>query len=226
MATSPAQEVKLPGELPKDKAKPFLRRTGSRLERYFEMPSSDASTLPELWIAQTRLPSWPLATLATAAGFYSLFLILAYLDGYMAELTAKGQWWNTLTMPVLLSYLFLIQPFLRRQLAQAIHVFQAKVPFNEHVRRLELRTYSLNRRRELFAVGLAILIGWVVLDPPLASPYPSKIFYDLIGDIFVFGLLGWHIYAALARTRLLANMHGYVQNLNLFRDPITVKPFF
>jgi voltage-gated potassium channel len=226
MATSPAQDVKLPGELPKDKAKPFLRRTGSRLERYLEMPSTGTSTLPELWIAQTRLSSWPLATLATAAGFYSVFLILAYLDGYMAELTARGQWWNTLTMPVLLSYLFLIQPFLRRQLGQAVHVFQAKIPFNEHVRRLELRAYSLNRRLELFAVGVASLIGWLVLDPLLASAYPSKLFYELAGDIFVFGLLGWHIYAALARTKLLANMHGYVQNLNLFRDRLTVKPFF
>ena len=57
MATSQAQEAKLPGELPKDKAKSFLRRTGSRLERYFEMPPTDAFTLPELWIAQTRLSS-------------------------------------------------------------------------------------------------------------------------------------------------------------------------
>jgi voltage-gated potassium channel len=226
MTTRPAQEVELPRKLAKDKPKPFLRRTGSRLERYFEMPPTDVPTLPELWIAQTRLASWPLASLATAAGFYSLFLVLAYLDGYMAELSARGEWWFSLTMPVLMSYLFLIQPFLRRQLTQAIHVFQAKVPFNEHVRRLELRAHSLNRRLELFAVGVAILTGWLVLEPPLANSYPSAIFYDLVGDIFVFGLLGWHIYAGLARTKLLANMHGYVQNLNLLRDPITVKPLF
>jgi voltage-gated potassium channel len=226
MATSPAQEVKLPGELSKDKPKPFWRRTGSRLERYFEMPSTGAPTLPELWIAQTRFSSWPLATLVTAAGFYSLFLILAYLDGYMADLSARGQWWHTLTMPVLMSYLFLVQPFLRRQLVQAIHVFQAKVPYNEHVRRLELKAHSLNHRLELLAAGLAVLTGWLALESPLASSYPSKIFYDLVGGIFVFGLLGWHIYAILARTKLLANMHGYVQNLNLFRDPVTVKPLF
>lgn len=98
------------------------------------------------------------------------------------------------------------------------------VPYNDRFKRLEAEAYSLNRRREWLAFGLGTILGWLVLQPPLNRPYFSLIVYDFIGDALVFGLLGWHIYSALARTKLLTAMYDQVQTINVFKQPAPFKP--
>jgi voltage-gated potassium channel len=117
-----------------------------------------------------------------------------------------------------------VVPVLRQQLTRSIGVFRAMVPLNDSFRRLEEEAFSLKRRREWVAVGLGSLIGWLFLRPPWDLSHFSAMIYDVLGDVLIFGFAGWHIYAALSRTKLLTKMHGQAQRLNLFKQPAPFRP--
>jgi hypothetical protein len=203
----------------------FIKGIFQKTERLLEMPATDSPTLPERWLARTRIPSWPLASLTVSALFYLLFLIAAYVDGFAAVIfNNSSNWWNSLIPPGMLIYLLLIIPILRRVLGRTIDIFRALIPFNDRFVRLEAAAYALNPRLEWIAVGLGTLAGWFLLRPPWDPAHLAALLYDLVGDVLIFGLIGWHIYAALSRTKLLTKMHGHVQNLDLFQQSAPTRP--
>jgi voltage-gated potassium channel len=71
---------------------------------------------------------------------------------------------------------------------------------------------------------LGTLVGWLFLRPPWDISHYSALAYEIVGDLLIFGLAGWHIYAALSRTKLLAKMHSQAQRLNLFQQPAPFRP--
>jgi voltage-gated potassium channel len=187
------------------------------------MPPPALSNLVEKFILLTRIPSWPIASLLIGTVYYLLFAVLAYLDGLMQSLIIADRWWQTLLMPVTGTYLLLIQPLLRTQLTHTIDAYRKIVPFNDRLKRLETNAYTLNRRGEWVALAVGTLLGWFLLDSPLIEGYLSGRIYEIIGDVFVFGLIGWHIYAALTRTRLLSVIHDQVQHLTIFRQSVSYR---
>jgi len=226
MATQPANRPELLNENLNTGLLSLVKQGYQTVEQLLEMPVTDPPSLPEKWMARTKISSWPLASLVIGALFYGWFLVSAYLDGFAAAALVENgdNWLHSLIPPAMLIYLLLIIPLLRRLLTRTIATFQSMIPYNDRFKRLELEAYSLSRRREWFAIVAGTLVGWLILRPPWDLSHLSALIYDLIGDLLIFGLMGWHIYAALARTKLLTDMHGQVQNLNLFKQSAPVKP--
>lgn len=225
MTTKPADGSEYIGAGENSSQSRFITGLLQKTERLFEMPATDSPTLPERWLAQTRIRSWPLASLAAGVLFYLLFLAAAYVDGFaVVTFNHNGAWWNSLIPPAMLIYLLLIIPILRRSLGRAIGIFHGLIPFNDRFLRLEAAAYILNPRLEWIAVGLGTLAGWFLIRPLWDPTHVAALLYDLVGDVLIFGLIGWHIYAALARTKLLTKMHGYVQNLDLFQQATPSGP--
>jgi voltage-gated potassium channel len=206
--------------------KSWFKKLFRKTRRYLEMPSTEPLTLPETWLVRTGISSWPLASLVIGGGFYLIFLLLAYADGYTGDLMRNSEWWHSLILPAMSSYLLLIQPLSRRLLTRAIQTFRKMVPYNDRFRRLEYEAYALNRRQEWFAFFLGALASWLVVQPAFRSPYLSLAYYSIVGYTLVFGLLGWHIYSALVRTKLLTTIHSQIQDLNIFKEQASLKPIF
>lgn len=197
----------------------FFSQIGGKLHRYSEMPPTDALTLPERLVAQTRLASWPLASLAIGVGLYLLFLGLVILNGGWAWLTRDGNWWyyNLLT-PVLITYLLLIRPLVRRLLNNAIEAFRPLLPATDPPEKLVAEAYALNRRQEWLAFGFGAVAGWLIVRPWRYNPFgPWFLAYDLLADGLMFGLLGWTIYSGLATTKFLATLQHRTQGLKLLK---------
>ncbi len=198
-----------------------------KIAPYVEMPPAELSNLPEKILALTGIPYWPIASLAVGVGLYLLFLLLAFSDGFIYQLSTPRAWWATLAFPVTGTYLLVIQAFIRFLLTHTLDQYRDIAPANDRLRRLEAKTYTLSRRGQIIAIGIGTLLGWVLLDPPpLRGQYYSLTIYAILGDVLVFGLMGWHTYAALARTKILSVMYDQIQNLNAFKQPAPFKPIF
>lgn len=208
-------------------SKNAFHRMGRSLQDHFEIKSTNRSTLPEALLAKTGITSWLPASLAVGGGFYLIFLIVGLFDGTLSWLSEGGYWrWRTSLMyPTLIIYLLLVQPPLGRLLTRAIDAFTPLLPTIDRSEQLIATAYSLNRRREWLAISLGIVCGWLV-DPPWAKLSFALELYTLLGGGLVFGLTGWHIYSGLVRTRILAALHGQVQDLNIFRQQAPVAPIF
>jgi voltage-gated potassium channel len=159
-----------------------------------------------------------------ALGLYIFFLIVAFFDGSISKLTDGYTWWYSLSLPVTGLYSLLIIPLLRNRLIQAINAYRKIVPFNNRLSRLELSAYTLNERGEWLAIIVGTLVGWVIIVPPLQQEYFSYKVFDFLGDVLVFGTAGWHIFAALARTRLLSTIHDQVQSATVFEQSVSYRP--
>ena len=222
----------------------FLTRFWAWLNTVFEMPPPELSTLPERWIARSRIPSWPVATLTLGIGVYLVFVLATVLDGTFDDITRRKAWRYTLLLPVTGTYLVLIQPLLRRQLTKTLDAYRALVPFNERLTRLELEAYRLRWLEEWIALIIATSYGvWLLyrvrllygirftpesiqFDQPveiLSELLGAELLFDLLGGVLVFGLTGWHIYAALFRTRRLSAIHDHVQNLSVFQQSVPYR---
>lgn len=205
--------------------KAIIKNSWHEIIELFEMPPNDSPTLPEELMMRVGTLPWSVASLIVGVAFYMLFLIAAYVDGFaVAVLNNSDSWGFSVVPPIMLVYSLLSIPILHRLLTRAIGVFRSMVPRNDRFRRLEIEAYSLKRRREWVAVGVGTLVGWILLRPPWDLSHLSALVYKLIGDVLIFGLVGWHIYAALSRTKLLTKIHGQVQDLNIFKQPAPFTP--
>jgi len=204
---------------------PLFSRVKVILQDYFEMPATDQPTLPQTFLARTGIGWWPLASVAVGGSVYLIFLIPGWLDGTLARLVEAGEVWNSLLTPAMIIYLFVIQPPLRRLLTYAIDTFLPLMPPAEYRYQLARRAYGLNRSYEWTAVALGAALSWI-LDPPWTGDYltSAKLVYDFVGGGMVFGLTGWHIYAALARTRVLAVMYRQAENVDIFKENVSFWP--
>ncbi len=229
MTTESSRQDSLLKKKPQPKRPSAPARLWRWLNSVLEMPPPELSTLPETWIARTGIRSWLLATLTIGVTFYLVFVLVAVLDGTFAIITSQKLWWSTLLLPATGTYLVLIQPLLRTRLTKTLDAYRALAPFNDRLRRLEMEAYTLRRREEWLALTLAALFGWFFMESPIQSEStfsvfkPASLMFDILGDILVFGLTGWHIYAALFRTRRLSLIHDHVQNLTVFRQSVPYR---
>lgn len=195
-----------------------------RLLSYSELPPPELSTLPEALLARLRIPAWPLACLLVVGSLYAVFLVTAIFEGVFGRLVSGFQWWYSLSLPVMGLYLLLVIPLLRYRLIETIHAYRRIVPFNDRLRRLEMDAYTLNERGEWIALISGALMGWFVIEPPLQQEFFAYRLFDFLGDVLVFGLSGWHIFAALVRTRQLSVIHDQVQNATVFQQSVSYRP--
>lgn len=204
----------------------FIKTTFQTVGQWFIMPPTHPPTLPEEWMARTRISSWVLGSFIMGVGLYALFLMAVYLGNTAADRLGTGDdWLRSLISPAIVIYLLLIMPLLRRLLGRTIDTFHVMVPYNDRFKRLEAAAYSLKRRREWLAITLGTVVGWLVISRPVwGHAHLAWIMFDLVRDVLVFGLLAWHIYAALARTQILTLIHGQVQELNIFKQTAPVAP--
>ncbi len=203
----------------------FLGQVGGKLHRYFEIPPTDSPTLAERLVAQTHLSSWLLASLAIGIVLYLLFLILAFLYGGSPWLIADGNWRSyNLLAPVLVSYLLLIRPLVRRLLLNAIETVQPLLPKPDSPAKLVAEAFALDHGREWLSFGLGVAAGWLIVRPWQYNPFGLWFLaYDLLADGLMFGLLGWTIYSGVVTTKFLAMLQYRTQDLKLLR-PGTVAP--
>ncbi len=202
-----------------------LSQLWGRRHRYFQIPPSDPATLPELLVAQTRLSSWPLASLVIGLGLYLLFLGLVTLNGGWTWLLADGNWRHRyMQAPVLITYLLLIRPWVRYLLRGTIETFYPLLSISESPEELVTEGHSLSRRQEWLAFALGAAAAWLIIRPWQNNPFgPDFLIYELLADGLLFGLLGWTIYSGLAMTRFLATMRRRIRDLQLL-EPGPVAP--
>jgi hypothetical protein len=173
------------------------------------------STLLEALVARTGL-TW--RGIALAAGLVLLLLSVgaAYLDGLLTG-PISGGYRYLLMAPVLVPFLLLTQPPLRRLREGAIDAFRALVPLDdEHYYRALGRAPMFNRRREWMALGTGAVAGPLLTRA--AWPYfPlwTKAYVILAGTV-LFGLLGWSLYSTLSGTRLFSEAKTRPEGVNVF----------
>ncbi|MDM8526665.1 NAD-binding protein [Anaerolineales bacterium HSG24] len=188
----------------------FITKTNQG-QSYFDMPPTPFPTLLDnlmkRWMILTGFSSWAVASITLAGVFYIVFLILAIFDGTIMKIDGMEHW-KTLLFPVMIIYLLLAAPILRQLLHDTIKLFrQHSSP--EQCYPAVLNSYALNRLQETIAVILGILF-YGYFGPVLTFwhlPSVSVAWQMVIGNILVGGLLGWHIYSWLIRTKHLAKLY-------------------
>jgi hypothetical protein len=173
------------------------------------------STLLEALVARTGL-TW--RGIALAAGLVLLLLSVgaAYVDGILTGPISSGYRY-LLMAPVLVPFLLLTQPPLRRLREGAIDAFRSLVPLDdEQYYRTLGRAPMFNRLREWVALGIGAVAGPLLTRAAWPFfPLWTKAYVILAGAV-LFGLLGWSIYSTLSGTRLFSEANTRPEGVNVF----------
>jgi hypothetical protein len=189
-----------------------------------EEPTGSAthSTLVEELAKRARL-SWYYVSGATAIGLVLFAVGAAYLDGVLPAQSSYELWRAGLTAPVLIAYVLMLQPTLKRLRESAIEAFRPLVSLDDGSFHRTLAEASLfNRRLECLAAGLGVACGLLVdrpWDPQgLYWAWGSGwlVLYGVVSAVMLWGLLGWFAYSALSSTRLFSRLRPHVGELNVF----------
>jgi len=192
---------------------PRLKQAGPYLAGWFAMPPADAPTLPETWLAYTRLSFWPLASLVAGAGPYLLLFGLGWW--YDPRVWFSDDWRPYgLLYPLTNLYLLGLAPIFRRLLETTVALFLPLLPAREM--RASLSAYTLNRRREWLVFGAGAIAGWLIM-PAEDFVNAWQMAYGLLGEGLNIGLLGWLMYSLLVSTRLLTTLHNQTQGLSILK---------
>jgi hypothetical protein len=160
--------------------------------------------------------SWLRIAIAVGLVLAMLAVVAAYLDGLLAGPIDADFWRSGMSAPVLIAYLLLIQPILRRLRDGAIEAFRPLVPLSDDdFRRLLGEASMFNRRREWLAVVIATL-GGLLLSRHWEGQYFWITLYGLLGGVLLYGLLGFFIYSSLSGTSLFAELHRHAVDINVF----------
>lgn len=150
--------------------------------------------------------------------FMSFFLGAIYLDGLGLQLQPL-QWRSGLSLPLLITYLLAIQPLLRRLFVSTMREMRALVLLEkqEFLQFIDANC-PLSRRREGIAIGFGVLLG-LLIGHPWEPKFPFWFHcYELLGESFLFGLLGWFIFNSLGRTHLLTVLRRQPMDIHAFRS--------
>jgi hypothetical protein len=173
------------------------------------------TTLLEELGERTRL-SWPQLAAGVGLGLTLVAVGAAYLDGLLAGPFDADFWRSGMSAPVLVAYLLLIQPTVRRLRDGAIDAFRPLMPLDDDdFRRLLAEASIFNRRAEWVAVGIGVA-GNLLLSRPWETLSFWLTLYGMLGGGLLFGLLGFFIYSSLSGTRLFAELHSHAVDINVF----------
>ncbi len=177
-------------------------------------PTAYPSTLLEEWFDRTGLSALRATAIITLLQL-ALLLVVAHLEGVLAEaVTNIGFWRSALMFPVITAYIVLTQPVGRRLRNAAIDALRPLVPVgDDEFLRLLAREPLFNRRREYLSMvlGAAVLLlfrPWESLDSWLTL-------YQVVAGALMFGLLDWIVVSSLSATRLGAGWN-VAEDINVF----------
>ena len=151
-------------------------------------------------------------------------LVAAYLDGLLDDLLSQGHWRLALSPAAVIIYILAVSPIVDRAGAGVIDAFRPLVLMDDD---------SLDRlvaeasRRSPIGEGLAFSLG-AVFGLWLGQSWLSDSDAFWLRLVLVpaaglmFGLLAWTIYAAVAGTRLTAELHAHPLRV----DILDTKPFW
>ncbi len=186
------------------------------------------STLLEELVERTRL-SWLQITLVVGLAMILFLVGVAYLSGILAAPFDAVFWQNGMLYPAIVSYILLMQPFLRRLRDTAIRSFRPLTPVDDDsFQRLLAEASIFNRRREWLALVIGIVGMTTILWRPWDYAGPSKGYalwggrsdwlalYTLVAGALMDGLMIWSIYSSLSGTRLFTELQRHSLNINIF----------
>jgi len=158
----------------------------------------------------------------------SLLLILmpfgaAYLDGVLEDYVSQGAWRVLLLPSVVIIYILVVTPIMTQKEAEVVEAFRPLLLIDDDdLDRLVDEASRLNPIGEVAALGLGGALGlWVSQSWVYGTDaFWLKLCLSLWGT-FMFGLLGWVIYAAVSGTRLTAELHRQPLRFDIF----DTKPF-
>lgn len=193
------------------------------------------STLLKEWVERTRL-SWPQVAVAVGLVLILFLVGAAYVDGVLAgPVNAEFWFWqNGMLYPACITYMLLIYPILGRLLDGAIEAFRPLVPMDDDdFHRLVAEMPLFNRRRQWLALGIGAVGGLLLWRPwdyygPIGAWYSSGgrsggwlVLYQVVALGLMYGLMGYFMYAGLAITRGLTELHRQPLEINIFdRRPL------
>lgn len=185
-----------------------------RIKQFVQIYFKPISTTP---LPQALLPkmgafSWFSFSLLLGFSPYLLFCGLAILTNTFAPFSQK--WWYSLIYPVITTYVMLLAPLFKSYLTQTLSAFFPLLPPTPRGDELKKEASTLRRNQEWQALGFGLLIGWL-LGRPWELPTLTLIFYNIIGEGLMFGLLGWYFHALAHGTRLLIILYDQTNGLSL-----------
>lgn len=158
----------------------------------------------------------------------SLFLILvpfgaAYVDGLLDDYVSEGAWRVLLLPSVVIIYILVVSPIMAQTEAEVVGAFRPLLLIDDDdFDRLVDEASRLNPIGEVAAFGLGAALGlWVSQSWAYGTnTFWLKLCLSLWGS-FMFGLLGWVIYAMVSGTRVAAVLHRQPLHFDIF----DTKPF-
>lgn len=185
------------------------------------------STLLEELVERTRV-SWLQVTVAVGLVLILLLVGSAFLAGVLAAPFDADYWRVGLLYPVIIVYILLMLPVLKRLRNGAIESFRPLALMDDdEFEHLLAKAPIFNRRLEWLAIGIGIAGGLLLWQPwDYADPsrmWPSfgtrpqwLVLYTLIALGLMTGLLGWSIYSSLSGMRLFTGLQHHPVDINVF----------
>lgn len=149
----------------------------------------------------------------------------AALDGYLNETLRQGQWRFLILPSAVIVYVWLISP---RVVSVGVEVLASLRPLvaldDEEFEQRVLASSQLKPAHEWLAFGLGASLGVVSASATNLGPgSPWQVAYWYLSNGFMYGLLGWGIYASLVSTRLNAAMQQAPLRFDIL-DPTPFEP--
>ena len=153
----------------------------------------------------------------------SLLLLLlpfgiAYFEGTLNVILDQGRVRVFLLAPGIITYIWLISPVMTRRGAEVIRAIRPLVPMDdESFDRLVSAATRLNPLSELAVFGVGLILGIAVAQTSGFDENASwlKIYWFLSAG-FMYGILAWTIYVAVASTRINAALHRQPLRIDIF----------
>ncbi|HLA44903.1 MAG TPA: hypothetical protein VJZ27_15770, partial [Aggregatilineales bacterium] len=106
-----------------------------------------------------------------------LLLVTVQLDGDLDGDFLNRQWTGRFAPLVLTLFILAVYPRLRRQYMNAINAFRYLLVREETTfEQMVAEMAPLNRRHELMAAGIGVIMGWGINNPLMASPQWTQIY--------------------------------------------------
>ena len=186
---------------------------------------SDEIPVTSLWIRAISFLRRPQVALGIALMLILAPLVAAYLDGVTRDLFSQGTWRLIMSPAAVILYILAVSPIVQRAEQGVVDAFRPLVLIdNDRFDRLIAEASRLSPLGEGVSAGLGTVFGLWLGQMWLADSDVIWLKLVLIPSAgFMFGLLVWTIYAAVAGTRLNAKLHAQPLRIDIL-DPRPFRP--